>query len=348
MRILFDIAHPAHVLFYRHMWEELTTRGASVAIASRDKDVTNDLLGALQVPYTSVSRAASGTIGLGIELITRDFGIWRLARQFRPDVILTRSPSGTHVGRLLGVPTIFDTDNGKSAGIHYRVAAPFASVITTPDCFPDDLGPKQVRYPSYKPLAFLHPSRFHPDPGIKVRLGIEPSEDYFLIRLVAMQASHDTHERGLPAETLDRALELLCARGRVFISSESALPEHLGTFRLPTRPDEFLDVVAGASLCLGDSGSVAQEAAILGVPSIFVSTFAGRTAPIEELETRYGLVASFQPSNADDVMASLEECLATPSATYQARHEAMLSDKVDLTSWYIDLVRDVLNRSHSG
>jgi predicted glycosyltransferase len=273
-------------------------------------------------------------------LLARDWGLWRLAREHPPDVLLTRSPGATHAGRLLSKPSIFDTDNGRSAGLHYRMAAPFASIITTPDCFPADLGPKQIRYPSYKPLAFLHPSRFQPDAGVLDRLGVG-SDRYFVIRLVAMQASHDYRETGLPMPLLRQVVEKLDQHGHVFISAEAGLLPEFESFRLPTRPDDFHHVLAGASLCLGDSGSVVQEAAVLGVPAIFVSTFAGRTAPIEELETRYQLVSSFRPTEDARVLSAVDEVLGTSRDEIEHRYRLLLSQKVDLTAWYVDLIQAV-------
>jgi predicted glycosyltransferase len=323
------------------MWEELQRRGWSIAIASREKDVTTQLLDDLGVDHLPISKMSGGRLGLGAELMERDRALLRLARGDRPQVILTRSPSGTHVGRLLGVPSVFDTDNGLSAGAHYRAAAPFASVITTPDCFAADLGPKQVRYTSYKALAFLHPNRFQPDPGIRRQLGMADEDKYFLIRLVAMRASHDHHESGFPLDHLDRVVSLLEDHGRVLISSEGPLPDRFTEFGLRTSAGEFHSVLAGASLCIGDSGSVAQEAAILGVPSIFVSSFAGRTAPLEEMEHRYGLVSSFPPHAIERAIGAIADSFATEPDTHRRRHRRMLEEKVDLTSWYVDLVETV-------
>lgn len=343
MRLLFDIVHPAHVHFYRHMLTELSDRGHEWVIASRDKDVTNALLDRMELPYRSVSTAGTSG-GLALELARRDLALVRLARDFRPDLILTRNPSGTHVGRVLGIPTVFDTDNGKSAGVHYWAAAPFASVMTTPDCFPDELGRKQVRYPSYKPLAFLHPKRFQPDPDVKQRLGVG-SSPYYVIRLVAMAASHDRGESGMPMDTLMKVIDVLSERGRVFISSEAPLSPQLSHLALTTPPHDFHHVLSGATLTIGDSGSVVQESAVLGVPAVFVSSFAGRTPPIDELEHRYRLVRSFVPTDTDAIVRTVESGVVGSEDERRQRWSEMLSDKVDLTSWYLDFIdRVVLSR----
>lgn len=342
MRVLVDIAHPAHVHFYRFMLEEFTAQGHQWRVASRDKDVTNGLLDSLGIQHTSISSAGSGLAGLSLEMFQRDARLLRIAREFRPDVILTRSPSGTHIGRLMRIPSVFDTDNGKSAGIHWRATAPFASVITTPDCMPANLGRKQVRYPSYKPLAFLHPNRFTPDPDIRSRLGIESNKRYAVIRLVSMTASHDSGEIGLSYELVERAIDVLETDGSVFLSSEKPLPSRFEDFALPTAANEFHSVLAGAGVVLADSGSVVQEAAVLGCPSVFVSSFTGRIEAIRELQTKYGLVQSFHPHESERVLTALA---SLPSEVERQRNRAaLIDDKVDLTGWYVDLVRNVFKR----
>lgn len=338
MRVLFDIAHPAHVHFYRHLAGELTHRGHEWRIASRDKDVTNQLLESLGLPYVTASAARSGRVGLASELLERDLALFRIGRDFRPDLILTRNPSGTHAGRLLGIPSVFDTDNGRSAGIHYRAAAPFASVITTPDCFPAGLSRRQIRYPSYKALAFLHPNRFTPDHSVRERLGLGDAERHYIVRTVSMDASHDRGESGMSQDLTRRVIDLLRTQGRVFVSSESPLPTDLESLALPTKAFEFHNALATASLCVGDSGSVAQESALLGVPAVFVSSFAGRTAPLEELEHRYQLVRSFTPQEDPAAMAAIRDFLDTDTGAIQQRRRDLLEDKVDLTSWYVNQV----------
>lgn len=345
MRVLFDIAHPAHVHFYRYMIQSLDEAGHAWRIVSRDKDVTNQLLDDMGLEYTSVGQPGTNWGGLATELLARDRALLRVSKEFRPDLILTRNPAGTHVGRLLGVQSIFDTDNGRSAGIHYWSSAPFASVITTPDCFPNDLGRKQLRYPSYKPLAFLHPHHFTPDPHIRANLGVTADTPVFLIRLVSMSASHDRGETGLNVAQVRQIVDLLSPRGRVFVSSEIDVPADIEELALPTRSAQFHHVLATAKLCIGDSGSVIQESAVLGTPSIFISSFDGRVAPIVELEHRYGVVRSYRPKRFPDALNAIREWSDAEDDFANAIHEQILHDKVDLTDWYLKLLGRRFDRS---
>ena len=105
MKILIDIVHPANVLFFYHPIRRLLQRGDEVIILSREKDIACELLDSFGLSHTPVSRAGNGLLGLGAELIWRDFRVLREARRFRPDVMIgfggrrrqsKRAPSTVH------------------------------------------------------------------------------------------------------------------------------------------------------------------------------------------------------------------------------------------------------------
>jgi uncharacterized protein len=339
MKVLFDIVHPAHVHFFKHMLTGLAKRGHETRIVAREKDVTTALLDRLGFSYDTVGRSGKKSLfGMGSELLRRDLVLARVARQFKPDMIVTRNPAGAQTGRLLGIPAIFDTDDGKAAGIHFWSAAPFAHVITTPDCTDEDYGRRHVKYPGYKQTAYLHPNHFTPDRSVLQALGVAPGERYFIVRFVAMVASHDLGEGGLPVAAKRALIDKLLARGRVFLSSEDQLPPELLPLKFPLPPDRLHDALAFADLLVGDSQTVAAEAAVLGTPSLRVSSWTGRLAYLTELEKRYGLTFAYHPKNADQLMAHVDRWLAEPSLrdSLRPQHQRLLADKVDMAEWFVD------------
>jgi uncharacterized protein len=339
MRVLFDIVHPAHVHFFKHMLTGLEKRGHETRIVAREKDVTTALLDRLGFSYETVGRSGKKSLlGMGGELLRRDLVLARVAREFKADLIVTRNPAGAQTGRLLGIPAIFDTDDGKAAGVHFWSAAPFAHVITTPDCTDEDYGKRHVKYPGYKQTAYLHPNHFKPDHNVLQALGVAPGERYFIVRFVAMVASHDLGEGGLPPAAKRELIDKLAARGRVFLSSEDKLPEELSHMKFPLPPDKLHDALAFADLLVGDSQTVAAEAAVLGTPSLRVSSWTGRLAYLTELEKRYGLTFAYQPQRAADLLAHVDRWLAEPSLrqTLAPQHQRLLADKVDVADWFVN------------
>ncbi|MGD8412520.1 MAG: DUF354 domain-containing protein, partial [Desulfobacterales bacterium] len=136
MVVLFDIVHPAHVHFFKHIIRGLQKAGHKTLVVARDKDVTLALLNHYGLDYITVGQSGRKSRFSQLkELLYRDWVIWKIARDFKVNVILTRNPAGVQAARLTGALGIFDTDDGRAAGIHFRAAAPFANIITTPDCF---------------------------------------------------------------------------------------------------------------------------------------------------------------------------------------------------------------------
>ncbi len=338
MRVLFDIVHPAHVHFFKHIICGLQKKGHQTTIVARDKDVTCELLNNYGFEYISVGRSGrKNRFGQFRELMHRNWSIWRIALDFKPDVFLTRNPSGVQVARLVGALGIFDTDDGLAAGIHFRTAAPFAHIITTPDCIHDDYGTKHVKYPGYKQTAYLHPDHFTPNAKVLDLLGVRHDEKYFLVRFVDMVASHDTGESGLSYSTKAEIICRLSKHGRVFITSEGKLPEKWVAMQISLPPHWIHDALAFATLYIGDSQTMAAEAAVLGTPNLRVSTFAKRLNLFEELEYRYGLTLSFHPVDTDRLLLKLDEFLVRPdivdnTKTLSAR---LIADKCNVAQWFI-------------
>ena len=102
VRVLFDIVHPAHVHFFKYLHADLVAEGHETLVIAREKDVTLALLDEYQIPYTTVGRSGrTDRVGQARELIERDLTLYRAARRFRPDFVLTRNPAGVQVARLL-------------------------------------------------------------------------------------------------------------------------------------------------------------------------------------------------------------------------------------------------------
>ena len=341
MRILFDIVHPAHVHFFKHVIRMLEARGHTTHIVARQKDVTTALLDRLGFRYDVTGRSGKKhMLRQAAELARRDLALLRIARRFKPDLILTRNPAGAQVGRLLGIRSIFDTDDGRAAGVHFWSAAPFAHVVTTPDCIGEHYGRRHIQYAGYKQSAYLHPRHFTPDPAVRDALGVSPGEPFFLVRFVEMVASHDLREDGLPREAKRELLARLSRRGRVFVTHEGKLPEELEALRFPLPPDRLHDALAAANLLIGDSQTMAAEAAVLGTPNIRVSSWAGRLRVLDELEQRYRLTRSYRPAQVSEMLQELDRWLERPDLRddFAARRQRLIEEKVDVAQWFVDFV----------
>src|ERR1043166_531491 len=158
-----------------------------------------------------------------------------------------------------------------------------------------------------------------------------------------MDASHDKGETGFPVDARRAVIERLEKVGRVFLSCEGGVPAEWSRLAYKLAPHRMHDFLAFASMCVGDSGTMAAEAAYLGTPALFTSTFAGRLALLDELE-RYGLMWSYHPRDAHKFLEKLDALLA-PIAAGEDAHVAlatgrarMLNDTVDVAKWFTDFL----------
>jgi predicted glycosyltransferase len=338
MKILVDVTHPAHVHFFKYAIGEWNARGHQTIITSRDKDLTLYLLDCYEFHHTRLSCARKGVVGLASEMLERGRKLWGIVRSERPAVLT--GIGGTFiapVGKLTGTPVVVFTDT-EHARVSNTIVFPLADVICTPDCYEDRLGNRQVTYAGYQELAYLHPRRFTPDLSQLQVYGVSQDEPYIVIRLVAWASGHDIGDSGFT--DLRKVVETLSRYGRVLISSENPLPPDLAHCGVKTSPEHIHHLLASARLYIGESATMASESAILGVPSILVSTSSrGYT---NEQGRKYGLVYTFSdPQSAQQQgLEKALELLHRPNLRieWQAKRKEMLSALIDVTDFTVDIV----------
>jgi predicted glycosyltransferase len=337
MKIIIDILHPAHVHFFRNFIQEMERKGHEILITARKKDVVLELLKEYGFDFTCISELKKGGLGLLKEFVYRTYRLYKIAKKFKPDVLLgVMGPSITVVGRLLGVPAIvfYNNENAKMTNFF---AYPLASAVCTSSSYSAKVNGRHITYPGYHEFAYLHPKRFKPNKKALKKMGIGLREKYILVRFVSFQASHDVGERGLSDKK--EVVETLKEYGEVYITSESGLPEDLKKYVLKIKDKkDIFDVINFASLVFGEGATIASEAAMLGVPAVFVNSL--QLGYLKELERDYGLVYNFRKQKPG--LSKAIELLKTKNIKkeHQEKRRKMLKDKIDVTKWMIDFVEN--------
>jgi predicted glycosyltransferase len=347
MRILIDISHPAHVHFFKNAIRMFTDGGHTVKVASRDKDITLSLLDLLGIAHTplSVAPIRKSLAGFSMEMLVHCSRLYKLARKFNPEVML--QIAGTFiapVGRLVRCPAVafYDTE---FATLSNAISYPLSNCVCTPDCYEGSIRGRHIRYPGYHELAYLHPDVFKPDPKTLAENNLELNEKFFLVRFVGWAAMHDYQEEGFDLKYKLSLIEMLSKYGKVLISSEAPLPESLKQYQSTVPFDKIHDVMAHASLVIGESATMASEAAVLGVPAIFISTTPrGYT---NEQETRYGLVKNFKPNQQAECLRVAENIVSRNidnlRQQYQSRRYELLKTKMNTSIWMTDFILSDFN-----
>lgn len=328
-RICVAIQHPAHVHFYKHAIRELEA-DHEVSIVVRDSEVATDLLDAYGFEYDVIGRSASG-VRLLVAQALYEARMLRHAREFDPDVMTAIGGSAVaHVARTVGAKSVVFTDT-EHATLTNKLMAPFADEIWTPECFHEDFGAKQVRYPGYHELAYLHPDRFTPDDSIREEVGLDAEEEYVVLRLVSWEASHDTGAGGIDdvADVVDR---LESTGVRVLITAEGDLPARVRDRQVDIEPHRMHDLLACASLFVGEGATMAAESAVLGTPAVYVNTL--RMGYTDELEARYGLLYNCQGAFRHRMALETAEAILSGSEgrDWAAARDRLLEEKVDTTN----------------
>jgi predicted glycosyltransferase len=342
MRLLVDILHPAHVHVFGALAKELTLRGHDVRFTLRDKDVARELLDQQGIGYELLSRQRQG-MGLAGEFVQRSARLWRIASAFRPHFLAgVMGPSITAVGRLRRALTrdrarIAVFYNTEIARLTNTVVYPLADYVCTPDSYWAKVPGNHVTYPGYHELTYLHPHRFRADPEVPKRHGIDVTQPYYVIRFVSYKSSHDLGIAGLTLAQKIALVATLREFGNVYISSEGALPPELEPYKLRIPASDMHQVLAFARLLVGESATMASEAAVLGVTSFYISPF-GRGFT-DDQERRYQLVYNFNGERfRADWLRDVRRLAADPKLVERAHagQARLLREKTDVTLWMVD------------
>jgi uncharacterized protein len=340
MRIFLDLGHPAHVHYIKNFYAIMREKGHEFFITARDKDCVHALLRSLRIPFFNRGKGGRNFISKGLYLLKTDVKLFRLAKKFKPDLFISfSSPYAAHAAALCNKTSVVldDTEKNRFIQIMYR---PFTKKILTPDCYMQDLGKKQIKFPSYLEMLYLHPNRFTPDPNVLNELNLDKDEKFFILRFVSLHASHDIGNHGISLENKINLVNKLKNYGKVFISAENSIPYELAEYAFPLAPDRLHHALKYAHLLFGESATMASEAAVLGTPAIYVNKD-GRGYTFEE-EKRYNLVSNFSETPKNQLLAIERALQIAADYSYKnnlkPNHNQLLDDKSDLTDWLVNYI----------
>lgn len=334
MHILVEIVHPADVLFFLRPIRHFQARGDKVTIVSRHKDVACELLDGFGLDHQPISTASRGLAGLARELISRELALWRIVRRDRPQVMLGFGGVAiSHVGRLTGIPSsvFYDSENAR---LQTRITWPFVSGLTVPEDYDGPTPKARTRYmKGVKELSFFYPSAFRRDRRAALVSGLDPDRPNVFVRIVDWRANHDIGKSGWTEELAQAVVARLSDKAKLHVSAENNVPEALKPYLWQGDPGQVHQLVAHCDALIGESATMASEAAVLGVPSIYAGVdFPGYTKGLE----RRGLVRLIRPEDRGSVPDVVEDLLRSRQE-FDKAHAEWLADVPD---WADEIVRE--------
>jgi hypothetical protein len=161
------------------------------------------------------------------------------------------------------------------------------------------------------------------------------------LRFAKLSAHHDSGKTGITEQIAKSLIKELESYARIYITSERKLEPQFEKYRININPRDMHHVIYHADLYIGDSQTMAAEAAVLGTPSIRFSDFVGKIGYLEELEHKYGLTFGIKTQEPQKLLDKIKELINMPDIKneWQRRRQKMLSDKIDVAAfmaWFIE------------
>jgi uncharacterized protein len=351
MKLIFAVNHPAQYHLFKNPYLGLKSRGHDVVFVIKGKDILEPLMISDQVDFVTLAKRSHRKSRFSIlakglwEVIIQGKNLWDFARKYKPDLMIGTDYSISHVGKVLKIPSIvFNEDDYQVNKFFCLLAYPCCTFIVSPQvCSVGKYYKKKIEYNGYQKLAYLHPKVFKPDLAI-VKKYIPGDSKYYLIRLVHFSAGHDIEMKhgGIGFKEINTLIKSLKSRGKVFITSESQIPNHLKKYQLNIDYKDIHHILYYCDLFIADSQSMIVEAAMLGTPSIRFNSFVGKISVLEELEHKYKLTIGIHNSKPELLIQTVKECLKTQNLRneFQKRRTLMLSEKLEVSSFFIWLIEN--------
>jgi predicted glycosyltransferase len=335
MKIVVDINHPAHIHFFKNMINQLSVKGHEILLTASDKDISIRLLERFGFPFIKLGSYGTSLFSKAINLALLDWRMYQAVKGFDPDIFLgAGSIRAAHISKLLKKPCIIfeDTEHSRE---QYLLYAPFVDYIFTPSSFKRRLGRKQFFYNGFHELAYLHPNSFTPNPEVLIEIGISEQDIFSVVRFISWSASHDIGQHGIRDKI--KLVKTLERYGRVFVVAEGKEDPAWENYNIRVAPEKLHHLLYYASLYLGEGGTIAAEAAVLGTYAIHVSTTAKHCGIFTELQ-KYGLLDFFDAEV--EALPKALELLKRPNIKIECRQNRnrLLKDKLEMTMFLVWLI----------
>lgn len=341
MKIAFFLNTPAHVHLYKNVIKSLEAKGHEAIILARNYGDTVNLLNEMNFKYFVYANVPDSKYGKILALPFNVLTAYNYLRKKKPDILIGMGVYSAYTSLLLNKKCIIFNDS-EPTPYQFMLFKPFVDVILTPSSFTKDLGPKHIKFNSFKEIAYLHKNYFTPDPSIYDFLGINKNEDYVLLRFNAFDAVHDLGINGFSVDQKRLLANELSKHARIFISSEVKLPDDFNKYLLKIPKSRIHDILYYAKLVVADTQTITTESAILGTPVIRFNSFVGKSdmGNFIELENKYHLIFSY--NDPEKAISKASELIQKPNLKneWKFRRDKLLTDKIDTTQFLVSFIGD--------
>lgn len=324
--------------------KELKTRGHRIQIIAREKDVLIELLNHDNQDYINSSKDRIKSRLRLFEFILRFINQYKILKNqvnlFQPQLLVGTSFVLPWISKKYKIPFLnFVEDDYHVIPLYALISFPFSTYIISPHvCNVGRWKKKKIGYNGYHELAFLHPDVFTPSRDIANKY-INTNKKNYIIRITAFNAHHDIGKKGIDLNTLEKLVSILKKKGIVHISSELPLSDHYEKLKISIPPNDIHHVMSFSTLIIGDSQSMAMEAACLGVPSVRMNDYNDSISVLNELENKYHLNKSLSSNEKKLFLELVEEKSSNvDNSIFKQRAKNMICEKINVQEFINELI----------
>jgi len=334
MNIIMGVSHPKHVYIFKNLYYKLVANKHNVLVLASDKEITIDLLDKFKIPYTLLGKNQKRYYLKILQVIKFFFITLYYSFKFKPDVFLGFGYFHfAFASFLIRKPFIFPEDTEVAKNVH-KLILPFTSSFLTTKGFKNKLSHKQIWFNGNLELAYLHPNYF--------KINQDTKDKYVLLRFVSWDAFHDKGHYGLSLEFKKELVRFLSKTHKVYIASESKLPEYFEKFRINISIEKIHEFEYGADLVIGESPTMTTESAVLGTPAICISSWAcnalGNFTELYKEEMAF----CYHPDEESKALEKAKELLHKENLSEEWHKKAhnFMKSRIDVTAFFLWFIED--------
>lgn len=291
-RYLFYFVHPSKFHLFRVTINKLKEEGHHVDIIINSKDVLENLMKQEGWQYTNIfpnGRNVSNKPSLLSSALKFIITIIKLEnflfKNKRYDKFITDDSLVVN-GILHRTKSFIFNDNDIITIKINKILFYFADVIISPEA--TELGNftyKKKSFKGNKALAHLHPDLFNVNNQVLEKYNLEKNK-YCIIRTALLNATHDIGKNiGITDKDLNKLINYLLLKNiKPIIIAERTIQKEHERFIYKGKPIDLPSILFYSLFVITDSGTIATEAAVLGVPNFLINLLAKKVGVHHELK----------------------------------------------------------------
>jgi predicted glycosyltransferase len=343
MRILFHLAHPSKFYLFRNVINRLKVNNYHVDIIISPKDVLEDLI--IQEGWKYTNLFPLGRLSLNkpsillsaLRFITTILKLEKyLLMRKRFDIIVTDDAIVVNSLWRKSISYFFVDNDIETIKIN-KILLYFTDFIISPKV--TNIGKfsyKKISFFGNKAIAHINSKTFVPNKDFLSNYQLEEKK-YIVVRTSKLNATHDINNNsGITDTNLEKIINYLIKKKyRIVIISERKLPKQFSEYIINIKPHEITDLLYYSKCFVGDSGSIATEACVLGTPAVLINKLSKSCGVFIELET-YNLMFLYEYFN-DNIFTKLQSILIDETEFYVNKSKQYLYKCDDINELFYQL-----------